>query len=61
MQKVVRQKHTDVTSFCMQFEKIGHGLLRKAFRREKECVLAEREEGNKKGLVLENIDNLGEH
>ena len=45
----------------MQFEKIGHGLLRKAFRREKECVLAEREEGNKKGLVLENIDNLGEH
>ena len=27
--KVVRQNDTDVTSFCMQFEKIGRGLLQK--------------------------------
>ena len=29
--KVVRQSHTDMMSFCMQFEKIGRGLLPKAF------------------------------
>ena len=28
--KVVRQNDTDVTSFCMQFEKLGPGLLREA-------------------------------
>ena len=31
--KVVRQNDTDVTSFCMQFEKIGRGLLREGKRR----------------------------
>ena len=27
LRKLVRQRRTDVTSFCMQFEKIGRGLL----------------------------------
>ena len=40
LRKVVRQSHTNVTSFCMQFGKIGRGLLRKAF-----WVLAKRERG----------------
>ena len=31
LRKVFRQSHTDVTSFCMQFEKIGRWLLREAF------------------------------
>ena len=25
--KVVRQKHADVTSLCMQFDKVGRGFL----------------------------------
>ena len=33
LQKVVRQKDTHVTSFCMHFEKVGRGLQREAFRR----------------------------
>ena len=37
---VVRQSHTDLTSFCMQFEKIGCGLLRKAFWSEGECFVS---------------------
>ena len=28
LQKVVRQNGTDLTSFCMQFEQLRHGLLR---------------------------------
>ena len=34
LRKVIRQNSTDVTSFCVQFEKVGHGLLREAFQRE---------------------------
>ena len=43
LRKVVRQSHTDVTSLCMQFEKIGSGLLREAFRGEGSVLLAKRE------------------
>ena len=39
LRKVVRQSHTDVTSFCMQFEKIGRGLLWEAFQSEGDCFL----------------------
>ena len=52
--KVVRQSHTDVMSFCMQFKKIGCGLLREAFRREGECFVSRKRGGNKKVSVLEN-------
>ena len=45
---MVRQSGTDVTSLCMQFEKIGHGLLRKLFRGEGECVFGRKRGGNKK-------------
>ena len=44
--KVVRQHDTDVKSLCMQFEKVGRGLLREAFWREGECVVS-RKRGKK--------------
>ena len=34
-QKLVRQQRAHVTSFCMQLEKWGHGLLREAFHSER--------------------------
>ena len=50
-------RRTDVTSYCMQFEKWGHGLLRKAFWSEGE--LAESVgEGERRVSVLEHG---GEH
>ena len=53
-EKVVGQSPTDLTSFRMQFETIGCGLLRKLFGVRGSALLAEREWGNKKGSVLEN-------
>ena len=47
--KVVRQNGIDVTSFCVEFEKVGHGLLQDDFHREGNVLLAEREGENKKG------------
>ena len=49
-----------MTSFRMQFEKEGHGLLREAFWSEGECLVSQKRGGggNKKGLDLENE---GEH
>ena len=38
--------HTSVTSFCVQFEKVGHGLLREGKRREGEWAVS-RSEGDK--------------
>ena len=58
LRKVVKQNHTDVTLFCMKFEKIGCGLLREAFWGEGGALLAEREGENKKGLVLKNAGNI---
>ena len=52
--KVVRQNDTDVTSFCIQFEKLGRGLL---FAVRGSVLIAEREGENKKGSVLENVLN----
>ena len=43
LRKLVRQRRTEVTSFCMQFEKIGHGLLLEAFWSEGVALIAERE------------------
>ena len=56
--KVVRQSHTDVTSFCMQFEKIGRGLLRQAFRSEGECFFSRKRVGeyNKEVYLLDERD-----
>ena len=45
--KVVRQNGIDVTSFCVEFEKVGHGLLRDDFRREGEFVVS-RNRGEKR-------------
>ena len=39
LRKGVKQKRTDVTSFCIQLEKWGRGLLREAFRSVGECLL----------------------
>ena len=46
-----------MTSFCMQFEKIGRGLLRGAFQSDMEWVVSLKRGGNKKGSVLENSVN----
>ena len=46
LHKVVRQQCTDVTSFGMQFEKIGSELLREAFLSEGECFVS-RKRGEK--------------
>ena len=53
LQKVVRQKDTHVTSFCMHFEKVGRGLQREAFRRQGECIVSQKRGGNncKKTIV----------
>ena len=39
LRKPVHQSCTDVTLFCMQFEKRGNWLLREAFRSEGESVV----------------------
>ena len=44
--KVVRQRCIDVTSFHMQFEKIGRGLLRKLSGVMGSALLAKIEGGN---------------
>ena len=49
LQVIVQQKHTEVTSFCMQFEKTGCGLLREAFR------------GRESGLLAEKVGGKEEH
>ena len=45
LQKLVGQQRTDVTSFCMQFEKIGRGLLRQAFQSEGEYFVSRKRGG----------------
>ena len=50
MQKPVKQRRTDVISFCMQFEKGGRGLLREAFRNEGESVGSGKSDGEKMKL-----------
>ena len=47
-QVTVRQKRADVTSFCMQFKKIGCWLLREASGVRGSALLAKREGENKK-------------
>ena len=43
--KVIRQNRTNVTSFCIQFEKVGCGLLRETFWREGECFVSQKRGG----------------
>ena len=43
--------HTGVTSFCMQFKKVGRGLLREAKPREGEWVVLSKAKGGKKKLA----------
>ena len=50
LRKLVKQRRTDVISFCMQFEKMGCGLLREAFRSEGECFF-----GQKRGEIRKYI------
>ena len=38
LRKLVQLRCNDMTSFCMQFEKRGHGLLQEAFRNEGEFI-----------------------
>ena len=40
LRKVVRPKHADVKSLCMQFEKVGRGLLLEGFWSERECFVS---------------------
>ena len=42
------------SSFCVQLEKVGRGLLREAFQGKRECIVSRKRGGNKKGSVLEN-------
>ena len=50
LRKLVKQRRTDVKSFRMQFEKMGCGLLREAFRSEGECFF-----GQKRGEIRKYI------
>ena len=45
LRKLVRQRRNNVTSFCMQFEKIGRGLFKKLSRVRGSVLLAERKAG----------------
>ena len=40
--------HTGVVSFCVQFEKVGRGLLQGGKRREGECAVWAKERGDEK-------------
>ena len=44
--------HTGVTSFCMQFEKVGRGLLREAKRREGKWAVLVKAKGDKKKVSV---------
>ena len=57
LQKVIKQNGTNMTSVCMQFKKVGCGLLWKLFEESRSAFLAEREGENKKRSVLENAVN----
>ena len=45
--------HTGVTSFRVQFEKVGRGLLREAKRREGEWAVLVEAKGDEKRLFIE--------
>ena len=45
LRTVVRQSHANVTSFHMQFEKIGCGLLQEAFQSKMECFVSRKRKG----------------
>ena len=59
LRKLVRQRRTEVTSFCMQFEKIGHGLLWEAFWSEGVALKAEREGEIRKYQSWKTEVNIG--
>ena len=48
-----------MTSFCMQFKKVGRGLLREAKRREREWGVLAKAKGDKKKVSV--LENGGEH
>ena len=54
MQKIARQNDTVVTSHFMQLEKVGRGLLWKAFGVRGSASFTEQEGGKMKGSVVEN-------
>ena len=59
MKMYSQKKCTDVMSFCMQFEKIGSGLLREALRSKGGALLAKREGEIKKYRSWKTEVNLG--
>ena len=42
LRKVIRQSHTDVMSFCMQFEKIGRGLMQEPVWSKGQCAISQK-------------------
>ena len=60
--KVVRQNDTDMKSHFMQLEKVGRGLLRKAFLGEGECYVGLKRGGqikkDRSGKTQVNIGTL---
>ena len=50
LRKLLYLRHTDVTSFCMQFEKRRRGLLREAFVGNGEWANCCKREGEKGDL-----------
>ena len=52
-EELVRQRRTDMTSFCMQFEKSELRLQREAFRSEGECFVGPKRGGGKKKVYSE--------
>ena len=52
-EELVRQRRTDMTSFCMQFEKRELRLQREAFRSEGECFVGPKRGGGKKKVYSE--------
>ena len=59
LRKLVRQGCTDVTSFCMQFEKWGRGLLQKAFPSEGKSFAGWKRGGKRKYWSWKMEVNIG--
>ena len=53
--------HTGVTSFRVQFEKVGRGLLREAKRREGEWAVLVKARGDKKRLMYSFMFNCRQY
>ena len=50
LQKVVRQNGTDMTSFHVQFEKVGLGLMQEEFQSKGESAVCRKRGGGKERI-----------